>query len=466
MRLRGVMVIELTNVVSGDVQRFEDENMVTVAVNELLGSNPAGMFFHVGDESSVMDWNSVMLPICPHMIGGLLLFSNALTEDEDVIYAPGSNLPVGYASNDVNSTMNTRRGSLNLVESGPVTGGYQFVWEFTAGQANGTIAAAALTHADGGKNGFGSSVGDSSAFLLVKRVSLSSLSVDQVLMLFRVVSLDFEGSLAWSLSFEDDAVMIRKLRMPLLSIGLLESLGGAFSLLQETVLTPSVFAFSSGYRSRGAFFDGGDGYWYGFSNEENVSGDAVVLWIRISQEDFSFTEGSWTLQGVHLLTIGETARSGSSLTNTSITRNAVVLSGYLYVIAADLSGVYKINVLNPLDVTLITLGFVSAYVPVGGSVSNHGVYLMAVNDLVYGGDFLLQPNGSVVRLAGDVKVENLVSPFFQFREFGLCFTGNRTSSGMGFYVLAPYLATVNNLETAVVKSGDQTMKITYTLTEV
>jgi len=33
------------------------------------------------------------------------------------------------------------------------------------------------------------------------------------------------------------------------------------------------------------------------------------------------------------------------------------------------------------------------------------------------------------------------------------------------YLLTPYLATINNLSSAVVKTVDKTMKITYTLTE-
>ncbi len=33
------------------------------------------------------------------------------------------------------------------------------------------------------------------------------------------------------------------------------------------------------------------------------------------------------------------------------------------------------------------------------------------------------------------------------------------------YLLTPYLATVNNLSSAVAKDANKTMKITYTLTE-
>ena len=33
------------------------------------------------------------------------------------------------------------------------------------------------------------------------------------------------------------------------------------------------------------------------------------------------------------------------------------------------------------------------------------------------------------------------------------------------YLYTPYLATINNLDTPVIKTADKTMKITYTLTE-
>ena len=38
-------------------------------------------------------------------------------------YQPSTNLPVAYASNDVNATANTKRGSMNLTESTKLTDG-------------------------------------------------------------------------------------------------------------------------------------------------------------------------------------------------------------------------------------------------------------------------------------------------------------------------------------------------------
>ena len=44
MKLKGTMVIELTDVDTGDVESYTEENMVTNAVNNILGANPLGIF--------------------------------------------------------------------------------------------------------------------------------------------------------------------------------------------------------------------------------------------------------------------------------------------------------------------------------------------------------------------------------------------------------------------------------------
>lgn len=159
MKIRGTMVLELTDENTGEVERIEETNMVTNAVNHILGLNPLGIFYAAsGEYDSRLIWNSYLLPICPNMIGGILLFSSALEEDAENIYVGSGNLPVAYASNDVNATADTARGSLNLTESKALDNGYKFVWEFTPSQGNGTITAVALTSALGGACAYGSSV--------------------------------------------------------------------------------------------------------------------------------------------------------------------------------------------------------------------------------------------------------------------------------------------------------------------
>ena len=160
MVLKGVMTIELTDENTGAVETVTEENMITEAVNNILGLNPMGIFYAAtGEYDAAVLWNDSLLPICPNMIGGILLFSKTLEENVGHIYELSDNLPVAYASNDVNSTANTARGSLNLTESMAIANGYKFVWEFTPSQGNGTIAAVALTSSFGGQNAYGSLVG-------------------------------------------------------------------------------------------------------------------------------------------------------------------------------------------------------------------------------------------------------------------------------------------------------------------
>ena len=221
MVLKGVMTLELTDENTGAVETVTEENMITEAVNNILGLNPMGIFYAAtGEYDDALLWNGNLLPICPNMIGGILLFSEALAEDAELLYESSDNLPVAYASNDVNSTANLARGSLNLTESMAISNGYKFVWEFTPNQGNGTIAAVALTSSFGGENGFGSLTGDASAFLQLKAADIGAIPDANKMVLFEAVELDFEDSLLYSITFENAGVRIRKLRIPVFSIGL------------------------------------------------------------------------------------------------------------------------------------------------------------------------------------------------------------------------------------------------------
>ena len=136
-KLKGNLTIELEDVNTGAVETVSETNMVTNAVNDILGVNPMGVMYKAGGEyDDSLTWNNELLPICPNMIGGILLFSSAITEAVNTLYLPSTNLPVAYASNDVNATANVKRGSMNLTESMKLTDGYKFVWEFTPSQGN------------------------------------------------------------------------------------------------------------------------------------------------------------------------------------------------------------------------------------------------------------------------------------------------------------------------------------------
>lgn len=126
-RYTGNLVIELEDQNTGNVETVSETNMVTNAVNDILGVNPMGVMYKAGGEyDDSLTWNNELLPICPNMIGGILLFSKTLEEDADIMYAGSDNLPVAYASNNVNSSANTARGSMNQTESKALENGYLY----------------------------------------------------------------------------------------------------------------------------------------------------------------------------------------------------------------------------------------------------------------------------------------------------------------------------------------------------
>lgn len=462
MRLKGTMVMELTDVNTQAVETITEENMITNAVNHILGINPMGVFYTEVEYSTGLVWQGNLLPICPNMIGGILLFSKALEENADNIYPVSDNLPVAYASNDVNSTANTARGSLNLTESKKLDNGYKFVWEFTPSQGNGTITAVALTSKFGGQNAFGSLVGDASTFLKIKDVNIGSMTMARQMVLFEAVEVDFEKNLLYSITFKDSAILIRRVRLPIFDIGLNETLDdSSYVVLEEKAISAQTFKFLGDYTLNGEFMDGHDGYWYGFSNEGNSSGSATMVWTKISKADYSMTEGQWTLTNAKLMSVGE--RDGSS-SYPERTLRCCVRNGYLYVPAYNKKGIYKINISNSSDVTLIDFGFTSKWKPLCDPGTCE-VYMTLIGDIIAAGDFQVLVNDTIVHTQGSARLNDSATPLFQYKEYLLGWGGSYGNEYRNIYLLTPYLASINNLSSAVVKTVDKTMKITYTLTE-
>ena len=143
--LKGKSIIELTDVHTGKKEVYEDENLVTEAVFDVLNTNLQGAMYDNPNFDS-QNGEAWLLPIYSRLTGGVLLYQNEIAEDPSLIYAPLDNPLIGYASNDVNTTEDVQRGSRNLTESKAVDNGFKYVWDFATSQANGTISCIALTN--------------------------------------------------------------------------------------------------------------------------------------------------------------------------------------------------------------------------------------------------------------------------------------------------------------------------------
>lgn len=459
MMLKGNMTIELTNTVSGEIETIREENMVTDAIENIIGCNLLGMYFDAGGSSKNITVNKSFLPVCPNLLGGILLFSDVLEERKDNLYPSSGNYPVAYASNDVNPGANVARGSLNQTESGPIDRGYKFVWDFSTSQGNGTIAAAALTSSWGGKNVYGTLVEDGTAFVMMKAVYNADRTNRERWLLSNAIECDFENDLIYSINCNNDGVItISKSRLAATSLGLNDKLDdSSITELENWTLSPSTFSYYK-YVSYyyGLFLNGGDGFWYGFSNYSNASGNAAVKWIKIDSTDFSFTEGTWTLSNVQLVSMGYRGMEYELYRNWI---RACIRDGYLYAFAYSYTGMYKINLANPADVTFVPFGFSTKGSPLGGFLN--GTALALMGDIIIGYDFLLMADDTVIQNKGGKKTEDIQTPLFCYKNFCVGWA----SDSRYMLLRTPYLGTINNLSSAVVKTADKTMKITYTLVE-
>lgn len=157
-QLKGHTVIELTDVNTGEVERIEDDNLVTNALTGFMTNlfrlqnysfiNYSGTS---GTETYSYDWRRIKNLLC-----GLFIFNTALAENANNIYIPdpSTSKMVGYAGEIVSDGYDPHRGDYNMSESEELPNGYKFVWDFGTDDANGQVACVCLTNPIAGYHGY------------------------------------------------------------------------------------------------------------------------------------------------------------------------------------------------------------------------------------------------------------------------------------------------------------------------
>ena len=151
--LKGSAKIELTNV-DGSKKVVEHGNMITGAVNDLL-------YTPRGEMSNIMRISDNNTSYVSNMFGGILLFEDALNNDASDYYIPNLKI-TGYASQDAYNGIDVARGSFNQPESGlQEDGSYKLVWDFSTSQGNGVIKSLGLCPNLMGKIGISNTIVES-----------------------------------------------------------------------------------------------------------------------------------------------------------------------------------------------------------------------------------------------------------------------------------------------------------------
>lgn len=155
MRLKGHTKIELTNVKTGEKKTYEKDNFVTNLFRDAM--QPAGAY---GDLRKYFANNrKTAQEALLDMTRGIVLFDSALPADPDEYTLPagvnmvGRGTDAAYNGND--TTLGSYNASESVIDNDGSNVGYRFVWDFSTQQANGVIKSICLTPTDTANIGFG-----------------------------------------------------------------------------------------------------------------------------------------------------------------------------------------------------------------------------------------------------------------------------------------------------------------------
>lgn len=427
--MRGITTIELTDVNTGEKEVHEDHNLVTNAVASVLN----------GYLKNAHALPSTMLPLNTKGMGGIMLFDTAKTADPANIF-DWDNMTdlVGYANQSAYSGADTKRGGLNANESGPITGGYKFVYDFATSQANGVVACIGLTNQNAGAYGY--------AYLEGADNTTSYIATSGDFYNYGAFAIDYDFAnniLTCMTQTSDTNLRVCKFKIGLSKFNLTENYNAV------TLISTTDYTLSTATYANALYCKSGD-YYYGIYQV----GTTGYIW-RLNS---SFAiDTAWGIKSYATAQALNIYKNGS----TSHSENCIIKDNNL-VIAYN-SYCYKVNLTNLSNVVAITLPYADSEIAMA---------LLSDNIILAGNQYIDIAN------AVSCKASQRSYPWLDtsdstkwrslFCKDGLAIATVYRNYGnilcLKSTYLNPYLATINNLQTAVTKTADKTMKITYTLT--
>ncbi|MBP3389135.1 MAG: hypothetical protein J6K98_04585 [Clostridia bacterium] len=471
MALKGTTVIELTNVRTGEKERYVEHNLITKALEYLY--QPIGAL-----KSPTSLTTGLGEPAYTSMLGGIALWDSTIDESSEIITQPHGVKMVGCASwNQTNTTASPRRGSYNPTESYLTTSSTErsmkFVYDFTTSQANGTIKCVSLTNWKSGWNGFGGNDN-------YNDYQGSNGNYDQYMGFYGSASYWFSANLGSSgklflidpaedvfyqlSALSTDTLTIAKRRANIRSRSMFQHMWYKHDLIENITITlPTKLS-------------GVNTYFCNYDTRKNL------LYIMVAPSGSSVaSSGDFYVISVDMDTKTATVHEMKNKIGATMyfsSQYMVCHNGYLYYIYADQYYVRKIS--------LSDSSYSSIYI--GSSWYAQGSFVFVANEMVYFrvrktvnnstkySIAMLDPDDESTEILGDYygpyRIENYAlypAPIkghpLHYYYFYTCDTSNNSATAY-LWVNTKYLATINNLARPIEKTSDKTMKITYTIQEM
>lgn len=414
--LKGKVKVQLFDALTGrEVDRREGHNIITNAAHYLTNGAPYGLDRRTWGNTAQRqdtDWSEIWR----YVFGGILVFPSSITESASHLFEPLSNYPVGYGSMLGQDVSDSKSGTYNGVESGSITGGFRYVYDYGTSQANGSWECVALTSARGGY-GYIEGRTDGTIFdsYFRREIGTNTYYIGSTTNYAYFIS-EFYGTATLS------RLPIRPFAIPLY--------GNDIQGVSATVLTVA--------DTDRLFIDHENDCIY----KMEISGQDLTITRYNDEDDLTDTT-------VYNIT--------SPLTVPASNRGRYdfcVRDGYLYMGNRNTT-VIKVNLTTPADNDEIT---VTAHTHAQAQI---GMSIRPTGD-IYRFPDIIDENDDVHTI-GSANVSGYELNFANwYNNWAVC---DRSDYGYAGAIDTTYLATIKNLDSPITKDASKTAKITYELVE-
>lgn len=408
--IHGETEIVLKNVKTGLVERIYSENVFQGAqIAKYLRSHGIA-----GTILTDYTWQNI--------VGGIFLFRNGIEDGKQ--FMPAGNRMVGNGAYGVtNNGEPAEMGSYNSVESSASGSAITQVYDFTTSQANGTIGCVCLTSATGGYIGYGNPSGVAHA---TKRSYTATQSTNNLGGYFA-----FYDNIAYGFSYARPILTVTKKRKPV-------TRGSVFNQM-ETTQTIDLSELS-GYFSNFAL-----SYSRAGVSEGKVYFFPIGTWS--AGTNLTYLVFDLATETAEFRTVMNSTGNGISVSDVSVSHGMMSVSQDS---SSDPSYIIDLQTSVLVRQQIGSFGIVDFTDELAEA---SGIIYDPVNDTAYptNGE---RPNRANSRY--EPNIDALLVHNWYYSTFESEQINNHPH----------YLATINNLQTPVTKTAAQTMKVTYTLTEV
>lgn len=468
-KFKGTVEIKLHNPTTGKTTVERGENMITNAMADIFASNYCG----------ALDYRK-LLPLYNTMYGGILCFSKPLDVSSqnaaDDYFIPDGNPTNGnpltaHAGQNSFSTQDddyTRGVPSNVTVSDGIA---TMSWEWGLSAGNGTIASLALTHADVGDAGTGST---SNAFKALKPVINAKYNEGThgiATSDYQAIRVIKDGYAYSFIATTTTNMAITKIPIAFEETGLVA--GSPFidmdSSLCEThnidVTDLGLTTGSGRIEQPFYFYDRNNTVWFLFNTEVS----RTFKYMTINLNTWATTSGTITT---------DSASVGSFLsdTYTGCPPSELLFDGtYMYLprsrpstaaaTAGNVEGVLRMK-LPPNQADQTTTGFTSTCKGFGGIFIPNGSHKILVADSLVINNGTLYPTSTNSSWSAYYALN--AQPITIYNNKLTSLTLQRSGVSGWYYVGVSkfYLGTKYNLSSAVTKTPSQSMIVTYTIQEV